>query len=141
MSGRVVVSHEVLSTTSAATIWLTRTRFDDWLRLPARWVIGLPRRTASTSTEASPIEPGRRNVVVTVRIGRSPTTRCAAVIAIAERYPPWIPISDDHAGSNRAPNRFGSEPTVNDVVASKTVRPLTALSDSGTSKLIAKSLP
>src|SRR3954449_1541002 len=85
MSGRVVVSHEVLSTTSAATIWLTRTSFDDWLRLTARLVIDLPRRTTSTSTDALPIEPGRRNVVVTVRIGRSPTTRCAALIAIAVR--------------------------------------------------------
>src|SRR4051812_17811403 len=68
MSGRGVASHDVLSTTSAATIWLTRTAFDDWATVTVRLVTDLPCRTTSTSTDASPIEPGRRNVVVIVRI-------------------------------------------------------------------------
>src|SRR3954451_11527268 len=52
-----------------------------------------------------------------------------------------MPTSDDHARSRCAVKRLACDASRRkDVVASNTVRPLTALSDSGTSKLIANSL-
>src|SRR3954469_9619632 len=53
-----------------------------------------------------------------------------------------MPTSDDHAGSRCAWKRLACDASKrNDVVASKTVRPLTALTYSGTRKLISNSLP
>src|SRR3954451_21710680 len=52
-----------------------------------------------------------------------------------------MPTSDDHARSRCAVKRLACDASRRkDVVASNTVGPLTALSDSGTSKLIANSL-
>src|SRR3954453_4181712 len=52
-----------------------------------------------------------------------------------------MPTSDDHARSRCAVKRLACDASRRkDVVASNTVRPLTALSDSGTTKLIANSL-